>query len=145
MNVVEASDLIVPETHYVYVERVGPFDPGAQHAWKELTEALPRIEEQNKVTGFLALYRIEPEMVYRAGVTTALAAENLPEGIMSELFKGGKYARYVHTGPWTELGAATTRAFELFGKRKRRDDWHLEHYLTDAKTTPAITEILIPV
>jgi predicted transcriptional regulator YdeE len=147
MDVVEAAEVVIPELHYVYVERIGPFEQTAQHAWKELTEALQQIEESNKVTGFLALYKTDPEMIYRAGVSTALAAENLPEGVMSERFVGGNYARYVHTGPWSELGAATTMAFDLFGKRglKKRDGFHLERYLTDAKATPAITEILIPV
>jgi predicted transcriptional regulator YdeE len=145
MNLVEASDVEFPETHLVYAERIGPPPEVAPRAWKELTEALPQIEAQNKVVGFLALYKLEPEMVYRAGVSTALAAEGLPEGLIGEVFKGGKYARYVHTGPWSELGAATTRAFELFGKRRKRSDWHIERYLTKANVQPAITEILIPV
>jgi len=39
-----------PETHYVFVEKVGPFQNTAPQAWQEVPTAIPRISEHNKIT-----------------------------------------------------------------------------------------------
>ena len=67
-----------------------------------------------------------------------------------ETFKGGKYARFVLTGSYSNLGAASGRVFERVKELdlKRRDDFCIESYVNDPKTTPEselVTEILIPI
>ena len=56
-----------PETHYVFIEKAGPFQDNAPQAWEELHRLIPAICEHNKVTAYTSLYNLGP-MVYRAGV-----------------------------------------------------------------------------
>jgi DNA gyrase inhibitor GyrI len=66
-----------------------------------------------------------------------------------EKVSGGKYARFTLTGPFDQLPGANTRAFEIVAEKKiaLRDDFNIEHYLTDPSSTPAdenVTAILFP-
>ena len=137
-----------PETHYAFLEKVGPFQNTAPAAWQELQKVIPSICEQNKVTGYTSLYRV-PEKIYRAGLTLAEAPKNLPAGMKYEKFKGGKYSKFVLTGSYTQLPEASGRVFDLVKEKKipMRDDYCIENYLNDPRTTPEeqlVTEILIP-
>ena len=137
-----------PETHYVFVEKIGPFQDTAPQAWQNLQQLLPAILEQNKVTGFISLYKIGPK-IYRAGVSVDSEPGNLPQGVQYMKFKGGKYSRFVLTGPYSNLPQASGRVFEIVSERKiqLRDDYCIEHYTNDPRTTPEdqlVTEILIP-
>jgi len=38
-----------PETHYVYIEKVGPFQNTAPQAWDEFQKIIPAICEHNNV------------------------------------------------------------------------------------------------
>ena len=109
-----------PETHYVFVEKVGPFQNTAPQAWQEVHPLVARISEQNKVTGYMSLYKIGPK-IYRAGVAVAAEPKNLPESMRHEKFKGGKYSRFVLTGSYANLPEASGRVFEivLFRLRSR--------------------------
>ena len=137
-----------PETHYVFVEKVGPFMNTAPAAWGEVPPVIPAISEHNTVVGYMSLYKA-PAQIYRAGVAIAGAPKNLPAGVKYELFRGGKYSKFVLTGPYTLLPQASGRVFEIVEHKKiaMRDDWCIENYLNDPRTTPAdqlVTEILIP-
>ena len=137
-----------PETHYVFIEKIGPFQDTAAQAWKELNQLVPRIAEHNKITGFMSLYKVRPQ-VYRAGVSLAAAPQNLPAGLEYSNFKGGKYSRFVLTGPYSNLPEASGRVFQMVSDQKIqvRDDYNIENYANDPKTTPGdqlVTEILIP-
>ena len=73
----------------------------------------------------------------------------VPEGLGYTEFRGGKFSRFVLTGPYTELGAATGRVMQIVSETKLpvRDDYFIENYLNDPRTTPEaelITEILVP-
>jgi effector-binding domain-containing protein len=62
---------------------------------------------------------------------------------------GGKYLRFVLTGPYTDLPQASGRVWEIVGEKKLevRDDFAIENYVNDPSVTPAdqlITHILIP-
>jgi len=138
-----------PETHYVYIEKTGPFQETAPEAWKNLHASVPSILENNKITGYMSLYKIKPKMIYRAGVVTASAPKKLPKGVEYMNFRGGKYSRFVLTGPYTELPMACGRIFEIVSEKKikRGDDFNIENYVNDPRITPEnqlITEILIP-
>jgi DNA gyrase inhibitor GyrI len=137
-----------PETHYVFIEKIGPFMKTAPLAWEEMNALVPKISERNVITGFLSLYIVEDEQ-YRAGVSLAGPPKALPEGLTYELFRGGAYARFVLTGPYSDLPEACGRIFSLVEQKRiaLRDDFCIEHYVTDPKTAPPeklITEILLP-
>ncbi len=152
MNLTLEPEIVIwPETHYIFVEKIGPFQDTAQQAWMELIKIVPRIEEHNKITGRLSLYKVGPK-IYRAGVSVeaATAPQNVPEGLQYQKFDGGRYSRFVLTGPYGELPQATRQVFETVAEKKLsvRDDWGIENYVTDPMTTPMdknITEILVPV
>jgi DNA gyrase inhibitor GyrI len=87
--------------------------------------------------------------LYRAGVSLGAEPQNLPENLTYEEFKGGKYSRFVLTGPYANLPEASGRVFEMVAEKKiqMRDDFCIENYANDPRTTPEdqlVTEILIP-
>jgi predicted transcriptional regulator YdeE len=137
-----------PEMHYVFIQKTGPFAQTAGQAWTELHRIRPKIEQRNTITGYMSLYKIGSQ-VYRAGVSLAAPPDKLPEGMRYEKFSGGKYSRFVLTGPFTQLGEATGRACKLVAERQipLRDDFNIEHYVKDPRITPEaelITHILFP-
>ena len=137
-----------PETHYVFVEKIGPFQNTAPQAWNEVHPLVARISENNKVTGYMSLYKIGPK-IYRAGLALAAEPKNLTENLRYEKFKGGKYSRFVLTGSYANLPEACGRVFEIVAEKKiqMRDDYSIENYKNDPRTTPEdqiVTEILIP-
>jgi effector-binding domain-containing protein len=137
-----------PETHYVFLERIGPFQNTAEQAWQELHKLIPAISEHNQVTGYLSLYKMGPN-IYRAGVALAAEPNHLPENVKYEKFLGGKYSRFVLTGPYSGLPEASGRVYETVSRRKieLRDDFSIENYINDPRTTSEdqlVTEILVP-
>ena len=50
-----------PETHYVYLEKVGPFQQTAPQAWDEFQKLIPFICEHNQVNSYTSLYKVGPE------------------------------------------------------------------------------------
>lgn len=135
-------------THYVFVEKQGPFQTTAPQAWTELHKLASAIAEHNEITGYMSLYKMDAQ-IYRAGVSVAEKPEQLPPGVAYEKFAGGKYARFVLGGSYAQLGPATGRVVEAVNKRglPLRDDWHIEHYVNDPRVTPEdqlITHILFP-
>jgi effector-binding domain-containing protein len=137
-----------PETHYVFVEKVGPFQDTAPKAWNEVHPLIPAVSEHNKVTGYMSLYKAGPK-IYRAGFSVAEEPKNLPGNFRYEEFKGGKYSKFVLTGSYANLPQASGRVFEIVAEKKiqLRDDWCIENYVNDPRTTPEdqlVTEILVP-
>jgi len=149
MNLTEHPELITrPEMHYVFVERVGPFMQNAGAAWQEAHKLAPALRENNQVTGYMALYKMGPK-IYRAGFSIAAHPVKVPEEMKYEKVPGGKYVRFVLTGPYTDLPQASGRAWEIVGEKKVevRDDFAIENYVNDPSVTPAdqlITHIMIP-
>jgi DNA gyrase inhibitor GyrI len=149
MKLTEVPEIVTwPEAHYAFIEKIGPFQETAPQAWQAMHTLAPRIEEQNKITGYMSLYKVEPK-IYRAGVSLDAAPNNLPEGVEYTKFKGGKYSRFVLTGAYSNLPEACGRVFQIVAdtKMQMRDDFCIENYVNDPRTTPEdqlITEILIP-
>lgn len=151
MKLTETPEFVTwPETHYVFVEKKGSIPQNAPQTWQEFHQLLPQLMKSDAAfKGFMSLYKMNPEM-YRAGAMVETKPSSLPEGLRYEFFSGGKYARFVLIGPYSNLGAATGRVFEIVAQNKieRRNDYHIEHYVNDPATTPEeklITEILFPV
>jgi effector-binding domain-containing protein len=149
MNLTQVPEIVNwAETHYVFIEKTGAFQNTAPRAWQSLHQLVPKILEHNKITGYTSMFKIGPQ-IYRAGVSLAAEAKNLPEGVAYTKFKGGKYSRFVLTGPYSDLPAACGRVFQIVEERKIpvRDDFNVENYVNDPRTTPEpqlVTEILIP-
>jgi DNA gyrase inhibitor GyrI len=149
MKLAQEPEIVIwPQTRYVFIEKVGPFQVTAPQAWQSLHQLVPRISEQNKISGYMSLYKVQPK-IYRAGVSLAAEPTKLPDGLEYLDFKGGKYSRFVLTGPYSDLPEASRGVFEIVGKKniRLRDDYCIENYVNDPRTTPEeqlITEILIP-
>ena len=149
LNLTENPEIVKwPETHYVYVETIGPFQSTASRAWQTAHGLVPSISEHNKITKYTSLYRRGPQ-IYRAGFALADPPKNLPAGLEYFHFAGGKYSRFVLVGPYNDLPAASGRVFEIVAEKNipLRDDFCIEDYVTDPRTTPedqTITHILIP-
>jgi len=138
-----------PVTHYVFIEKIGPFIETAPAAWQELHQLTPAISEHNKITSYTSLYKVGPQ-TYRAGVGLDSEPKNLPAQLRYEKFPGGKYAQFVLKGPYSHLPEASGRVFQMVAEQKLpvRDDFNIENYVNDPRATPEpdlVTEILIPI
>lgn len=149
MNLTEKPDTVHwPETHYVFLEKIGPFPQNAPAAWAEFHKLRSQVAEHNQITGYMSLYKMGPQ-IYRAGVSVAAPPAQLPAGLRYEKFAGGKYSRFVLMGSYMQLGPATGRACQLVAEQNipLRDDFNIEHYTNNPETTPEPelkTEILFP-
>ena len=88
--------------------------------------------------------------VYRAGFMLAAPPVDLPEGMRYEKFPGGKYLRFVLSGPYTQLPEASGSAWKIVAEKKiqLRDDYPLRTMRTIPTRRPEdqlITEILFPI
>lgn len=151
MDLVQKPESVTwPKTHFIFVEKIGPFQENAPEAWRNLHELIPAISARNKITGHLSLFKPDPKkMTYRAGVGVAVKPTELPKGASYTFFDGGRYCCFVLTGPYSDLPQACGRVFEIVAEKKirLRDDFCIEHYVNDPKTTPEvelITQILVP-
>lgn len=138
------------KTHYIYVEKTGPFMETAGKCWEELHKVLPEVFKTEKVLSVTAAYKMRPQMIYRAGAFLSEKPEKLPAGVKYEKLNAGNYLRFLLTGPYSHLPEACGKVFAEVEKNKTalRDGWFLENYANDPKTTPEEkleTEILLPV
>jgi effector-binding domain-containing protein len=149
MNLTEEPEIVEwPGTHYMFIEKIGPFMINAPQSWQELHAAVPAIAAQNQITGYFSLYKMGPD-VYRAGVSVTARPVALPEGVQYEKFVGGKYSRFVLTGSYSQLPEASGRVWQVADEKRipLRDGFAVENYVNDPRTTPEeqlITQILIP-
>jgi hypothetical protein len=78
MHLTEEPDIVNwPETHYVFIEKIGPFQTNAPQAWSELHPRVPEIAALNQITGYMSLYKAEQQL-YRAGVAVAARPRTCP-------------------------------------------------------------------
>lgn len=142
-------------THYVFLERRGPFAEVAPPLWNELMPLLPRLDQQ-QIREYLGVSGIdksrpgEDAMIYQAGVGCAAAPQKLPEGLQHRAIKSGRYARFLLTGPYSQIWPAFDRIFKTLADHKveLRPEFCIENYLNDPRFTPEEklqTELLIPI
>lgn len=149
MKLTEEPEIVLwPETYYVFVERVGPFQTHAPQAWQEAHAKVGKLAEHNTIEKYTSLYKV-PTQTYRAGFALAAPPSELPEGLRYEVFPGGKYSRFLLTGSYSNLPAASMRVMKLVEEQEIavRDDFFIENYVNDPRSTPEdelMTEILIP-
>lgn len=150
MKLTETPDYVTwPEMHYIFAERIGPIPQNAPLTWQEFYRSLPQLRASSPIMGFLSLYNMSTQ-VYRAGAWVDAKPADTPGNLRYERFPGGKYARFVLTGPYSYLPRATGRVCEIVSEKKipLRDAYHIEYYANDPQRTPQnelVTEILFPV
>ena len=144
-----------PLTHYVYVEKCGPFPEIAPPTWNEMFVLGFGHLPQDRITAFLGLSTIDKSkvgdeaMIYQAGVALSESPSDLPKGLSYKKIKSGSYARFVLTGPYSQIWPAFNFVFKNLAENnvELREDFCIENYLNDPKSTPEdqlLTEILIP-
>ena len=150
MGLVEESDLKHwPASHYVFLQKIGPFMQTAPACWQESHQKAGLLMQSKNLLSVASLYKIQPQMVYRAGVMLSEVPASLPEGFSYEKFEGGLYSRFILKGSYAQLPEACGRVFQIVEQTKLplRDDFYIENYVSDPRITPEdqlITEILIP-
>lgn len=150
MNLTQEPEIVnLPAMHYVYVEKVGSFQQNAGQAWQQAHSLVSGLLEKNKIVGHMSLYKIGPQ-IYRAGFALAGPPVDVPSGLLYEEFEGGKYARFILTGGYGNLPAASGevwRRIEL-AHLKVREGFAVEDYKNDPRVTPEdqlITHIELPI
>ena len=150
MGLVEGSDLKHwPASHYVFLQKIGPFMQTAPACWQEFHQKAGLLMQSKNILSVASLYKIQPQMVYRAGVMLSEVPASLPEGFSYEKFEGGLYSRFILKGSYAQLPEACGRVFQIVEQTKLplRDDFYIENYVNDPRITPEdqlITELLIP-
>jgi AraC family transcriptional regulator len=145
-----------PVTHYVFLQKHGPFAEIAPPTWNEMFPLVFGQIEQEKIVEFLGLSTIdkakmgEEAMVYEAGVALKSPPDKSLKGIQYKKIKAGKYARFLLTGPYPQIWVAFNQIFKTLAENKvnLRQEFCIENYLNDPKETPEdklLTELLIPV
>ena len=139
---------IFPECHYVFIEALGPFMNTAPKAWQDLHTDLPKLKGVT-FHGYMSLYKLHPEMIYRAGVIVDKKPEELPDGFSYCHFEGGRYSKFVLKGSYRNLPEACGKVFDKVKELQInvRDGFYIENYMNDPRNTPEAelkTEILIP-
>ena len=144
-----------PLTHYLFIERRGPFAEIAPPLWNDLMPLIQRLNQQH-IREYLGVSGIdkskpgEDSMIYQAGVGCAEPPQKLPEGLQLRAIKSGKYARFLLTGPYSQIWPAFDRIFKTLADNKvdLRPEFCIENYLNDPRMTPEDklkTELLVPI
>lgn len=144
-----------PVTHYVFLEKHGPFAEVAQPAWNEMFPLAFSQFKETQFKEFLGLSGIdktkfgEETMIYQAGIALTEQPATPPKGLQYRKIKSGKYARFILKGSYSQIWMAFEKAFKSLAEEgmELRKEFCIENYVNDPKTTPEdqlLTEILIP-
>lgn len=150
-----AERIVLPDSHLLYVEILGPFSRTAPQAWKAFWAAAGGQIQPGSTLGVVGLSRVDPAgvgdaaYVYQAGVLLNAAPDAVPEGLRTRILAAAPYARFVLNGPFSQLAEAYPAAFAAVADAKLslREDFCIERYLEmpAAMNGDAKTEILIPI
>jgi len=151
----EFESVVRPLTHYVFLERRGPFAEVAPPLWNELGPIIQHLD-RGQVREYLGVSGIdksrpgEDAMIYQAGVSLVQMPDDVPAGLQNRSIKSGKYARFLLTGPYTQIWTAFDRIFKTLAESKvtLRPEFCIENYLNDPRVTPEDqlkTELLVPI
>lgn len=156
MNLTPNFEIITrPTTHYIFLERRGPFSEVAPPAWGEFFPLLNGQVDDAAIVEHLGLSGMdhkgkgEDAMIYEAGVAVRTAPAQSPKGLQYRKIEAGKYARFVLTGPYAHIWPAFDYIFKTLAEKgvELRKEFCIENYLNDPKITPEdqlVTELLVP-
>ena len=145
----EPETIDFPAAHYVFIERVGThsYQRSASLEDCRTLRRQTRPVQPNHRSCRILQTRLGESIVQVS--SSPLHQPIFPLSLTYEKLAGGKYARFTLTGPFDRLPEANTRAFGIVAEKNiaLRDDFNIEHYLTDPANTPAdqnVTAILFP-
>ena len=156
MNLSKHFEMVTrPLTHYVFLEKRGPFAEVAPSTWDGMFPLVSKQIGENEIVEFLGLSGIdhsnmgEEGMIYQAGVALGHPPEGQLEQLQYRKIESGKYARFLLIGPYAHLAAAFDQVFKTLAENNvtLREEYCIENYLNDPKVTPEDqlqTELLIP-
>jgi AraC family transcriptional regulator len=156
MNLTKNFEMVTrPTTHYVFLEKHGPFAEVAPPTWEAMFPLMAkevdgaRIREFLGLSGFDRKKQGEEAMIYQAGVAVSEAPSSPLKGLQYRKIESGKYARFLLIGPYSHIWRAFDQIFKTLAEKKveLREEYCIENYLNDPKVTPEDkleTEILIP-
>lgn len=156
MNLTSNPEMVTrPTTHYVFLQRQGPFAEIAPPTWEAMFPILADQIEQQDILEFLGLSGIdrtklgEDAMIYQAGVALRHPPAAPLKGLQYRKIEAGKYARFLLIGIYSHIWSAFDQVFKTLAEKKiaLREEFCMENYLNDPKVTPEDqlqTEILIP-
>ena len=145
-----------PETHYLCVEKIGPFYETAPACWQELHSIhLPKFRQDDPsvlTNNYFSIFNVG-RMIYCAGVeiNSPVSPDVLKDGASYIVFEGGQYALFKYIGSYSGLPQAWGRVEELKKEKSliiREDVFCIEHYVNDPVTTPEhelLTNLLVPI
>lgn len=144
-----------PDTKVIYVRKTGRYADSAHQAWAAVCRiAFPkRLVEPD--AEFIGIGHdnpdVTPEDKLRYDACISVKADVQPEGELGvQTIAGGKYAVFLHKGPYEELNNLYRQIYAEWLPQSGmtlRDNTCFEKYLNDAsKTKPAdlLTEVCIP-
>lgn len=156
MNLSKHFEVVTrPLTHYVFLEKRGPFAEVAPSTWDRMFPLLSKQVGENEIVEFLGLSGIdhsnmgEEGMIYQAGVALGHPPKGQLEQLQYRKIESGKYARFLLIGPYAHIAAAFDQVFKTLAENNvtLREEYCIENYLNDPKVTPEDqlqTELLIP-
>ena len=157
VNLTSQFDIVKRQaTHYVFLEKHGPFAEIAPPTWDEMFPLLCSQIDQEEIGSFLGLSGIdktkngEEAMIYEAGVGVNSSPAKTLKGLQYKEIEEGNYARFLLTGPYSQIWIAFNQIFKILAKSRveLRPEFCIENYLNDPKVTPEDelkTELLIPI
>jgi len=145
-----------PSTHFVVLEKHGPFPEIAPPTWEEIFPLINRQLDQERIISYLGLSTIdktkkgEEAMIYEAGVGVVSPPDKTLKGLQYKKIRDGKYARFLLQGPYSQIWIAFNEIFKTLADKRveLRREFCIENYLNDPKATPEDqlrTELLVPV
>eukprot|EP00003_Mantamonas_plastica_P009373 TRINITY_DN1873_c0_g1_i1.p1 TRINITY_DN1873_c0_g1~~TRINITY_DN1873_c0_g1_i1.p1 ORF type:complete len:162 (+),score=56.65 TRINITY_DN1873_c0_g1_i1:253-738(+) len=154
VNVSEMEVIEREDEWMVFKFTNGPFDVNAKKAWGAFWQIWGPLGLPTKSISASSMMDESKEgddkYSYRAGAFLESELEEVPEGLEQQKLGGGKFARFVYTGPYDGLGDAYQAVFAAVGSSDvvQRNADGIETYLNSPESTPAEeleTEILIAI
>lgn len=139
---------------FIYVERKGPFATEAPKAWGDFWSKAEGKFSPKVVIATVGLSRPgesqENESIYQAGVILTAKMHHLPPDLSFRELHPGRFASFLLTGPYEQLGQSYQQIFAHWEKYKFkiRPEFCIENYLNDPKKTnpdELKTAIMIPI
>lgn len=125
-----------PASHYIYVEKIGPFQETAMKAWQEFHQLFKENSKNFKIAGAMAQFKIEPKMIYRAGYMLSEKPTELPKELSYTKTDPTSYVCFKYLGSYDGLGEAWGEA--MAEAEKKRSKLLLRFTLKTMSTIPRL-------
>ncbi len=157
LNLTTKPEIITrSDDHILYVARNGKFSEVAMPAWYDLIPNIDKNVDKSTIREYLGFSMInskasdESQMYYYAAVSFDEKPKSIPKGLEYKKMPGGKFAKFILTGPWTGVWPAFDKMFQILAEKKieLREGACIENYLSNPEIVPEaelVTELLIPI